>query len=94
MNDVAIAYVSFNRRATRELLGWYENCMQSQNCFVWMSKLSNEYIFRIWATYSLKLLQVNATSSLTKYNYYFMYWCHLSLDTLGMDIQSFHDLIQ
>ena len=43
MNDVAVAYVSFNRRATSELLGWYENCMQGQNCFVWMSELSNEY---------------------------------------------------
>ena len=43
MNDVAVAYVSFNRRATSELLGWYENCMHGQNCFVWMSELSNEY---------------------------------------------------
>ena len=94
MNDVAVAYVGFNRGATRELLSWYENCMQGQNFFVWKSELSNEYFFRIWATYSLKLLQVNATSSLTKYNYYFMNWCHLSLYTSGMDIQLFHDLIQ
>ena len=94
MNDVAVAYFSFNRRATSELLGWYKNCMHGQNCFVWMSELSNEYFFRIWATYSLKLLQVNAISSLTKYNYYIMYWSQLSLDTSGMDIQSFHDLIQ
>jgi len=39
VNDVAVAYVSFNRHATRELLGWYENCMRGQNCFVWMSQL-------------------------------------------------------